>query len=209
MHESQWQPLARLLAAAWPDPDMDPERSAVYLEVLDDLDAADVEVAVRQLLREDRETPPPPGVVRTRAVAVAAARRGTSSGTTPHALDGDERREPEVVPGLRLGLHPLAKAGGATNQRAIWGIVLGVVALLGPLLLRALIRTADPYSDPGHFPIEAMILSATAAYVSFTGWVWAKQNQAPKTVAVVALVLAGLASLLALGALGATINDRG
>ena len=79
MNAQQWDPIARRIGAAWPDTPMTPERSEVYLDVLSDLDADHVATAVNALLREGREDPPPPGVVRERAVAVARAGAGQAA----------------------------------------------------------------------------------------------------------------------------------
>ncbi len=83
MDAQQWEPIARRIEAAWPDTPMTPQRSEIYLEVLGDLDATHVATAVNALLREGREEPPPPGVVRERAMAVARAGAGEHAGAPP------------------------------------------------------------------------------------------------------------------------------
>jgi hypothetical protein len=68
MRPDEWPPVAQRLEAAYPSFTNDANTQAVYLDVLGDVDAAAVDRAVGEVLREGREQPPPPGVLRARAL---------------------------------------------------------------------------------------------------------------------------------------------
>ena len=68
MKPDEWPAVAQRLDAAYPGFADDPQTSAVYIDVLADIDSAAVDQAVTELLREGREHPPPPGVIRARAL---------------------------------------------------------------------------------------------------------------------------------------------
>lgn len=70
MRYDEWRPIARRISAAWPAFGSDPETERVYYQVLQDVDARAVERAVDDALREGRESPPPPGVIRDRALGI-------------------------------------------------------------------------------------------------------------------------------------------
>ncbi len=73
MRREEWDPIARRIAAAWPEFGQDPATSDVYFEVLEDVDARAVDRVVGDALREGRENPPPPGVLRDRALGIVTA----------------------------------------------------------------------------------------------------------------------------------------
>lgn len=212
MTSDEWSPLAGRLNAAWPTPAMDEHRRGVFLDVLSDLDVADVAAAVNSLLRGDRESQPPPGVIRARAIELRS--RQTTMATPEHLppTPAAPRQPPTpsapahalMIPGLQAAD---ADEGGPFNHRAFWGLIFGLLAVLGPLSIRAAIRTADPESNPSYFPIEASVLAVIALCLSISAKTWADENGGGRTLSLVALVVAVLACVFAFGAFGATVDN--
>jgi hypothetical protein len=83
MRREEWDPIARRIAAAWPEFGQDPATSEVYFEVLEDVDARAVDRVVGDALREGRENPPPPGVLRDRALGIATTAGVTQQPSAP------------------------------------------------------------------------------------------------------------------------------
>lgn len=104
MRYDEWQPIARRIAAAWPAFGADPETERVYYQVLQDVDAQAVERAVDEAMREGRESPPPPGVIRDRALGI---RTGAAAPPPPPSRRGGTGWIVAAV------LVALALAGGA------------------------------------------------------------------------------------------------
>jgi hypothetical protein len=206
--EEEWLPLAARIGAAWPSAPMDELRRDVFFQVLSDLEAGDVAASVNALLREDRESQPPPGVIRARAIEL---RNSQTTFATPEILTPPAPPELPPPPAPTLMIPGLQAAdtdeGGPFNHRAFWGLIVGLLAVLGPLSIRAAIRTADPESNPSYFPIEASVLAVIALCLSISARNWADENGGGRTLSLVALVVAVLACVFALGAFGATVDN--
>ena len=97
------------MRAAYPSFGDDAETRQVYLDALADVDAGAVGRAVDELLREGREEPPPPGVIRSRALGLQPA---------PTAGAGDSRDR-----GARKGV-------GWVGVLAAIALAAGVIALV-------------------------------------------------------------------------------
>lgn len=91
MTDEGWRTFITDLATAWPSPPLSSEDSAVYREILGDLNEDVLFAALRSLMREERESRPPPGVIRQRAIAQSAPPALPEIAPSPTAIGTSER----------------------------------------------------------------------------------------------------------------------
>jgi hypothetical protein len=118
LDRTEWDGMARRLTLAWPSEPVEGERSALYYELLSEIPAEWVRRAVDDLVHEDRETSPPPGLIRSRALA-------QSPTPLPAAPTGPDPAWPPAP----VVTAPVAPAG-RTSGKAVAAMVLGICGIL-------------------------------------------------------------------------------
>lgn len=145
MDRSTWERLADRLELAWPEHGFNEDQRALYFEVLGDLEDEQMTAAVERLIREDRSTVPPPGVLRARALEVQTA---TPTAPSPVSQRGVQATAPLPPLGIDASRTPAAPIGAqpgpedGREKRALvpWMIGAGaavviIAAALGALVL--------------------------------------------------------------------------
>ena len=124
MDYDHWQRLADRLEAAWSAAGFPEDRRRLYYEVLADLPGDVVAAAVDELIRQDREQMPAPGVIRALALR---ARPSSGADTAPD--------RPSVPPATPLGAGSSGRSVFSPRAAEIGagaGLVLTAIGLLLP-----------------------------------------------------------------------------
>lgn len=173
MTDDEWGVIAGHLAAAWPDPPINPERRAVYLDVLGDLRADDVRDAVAGLMREARETLPPPGVIRRAAI---------EHSVIPPVNEAREKPDRNVPLAEDSGSGPQGVGEAIPEGKTRQANTGGLAAILGaqqPSMPRA-----EQYEDPvERAPFNGLALAGLLVPILFGLAPWAAFAGASEDVA--------------------------